>query len=123
MQITMKLKPKKMEAATKSQLLEKLRGGMWASSHFRTNYGRGNYLIRGEGGNQIARLYNLHKVRRKVEVTTRTITRGKNKGKVEKTINVLRRGHWVAFYYDVPTSIIGTAEQEARNFSLKLKEF
>jgi hypothetical protein len=56
-------------------------------------------------------------------VTTRTITRGKDKGKIERKVETIRRGHWVAHYYDLPASMVEKANQKKRNFTLQLKGF
>ena len=125
MAVVVKIKPVKVTAKSKSEILNKISGySVWArGDYFRSN---GRFLSKGQERQSdagVARLYSLEKHNRKVKVTKRTITRGKRKGEVEVTREVVRQSGWVAHYYDVPVNMIdrdGT-RQNGRNFTLKLK--
>jgi hypothetical protein len=119
MAITVKFKAQKMTAPSKDTLLRKLRGGDYRDG-FNSN---GRFLQkRGEGRDRgVARLYSLEKHDVKIKRTKRLITRGKRKGEVEVTVEVLRPKAWVAYYYDVPVDLIDTARQDNRTFTLKVK--
>lgn len=121
MAIVVKIKPSKMTAKSKDELIRKLEGD-FRTGFFR-HYGLG--LLGRSGGRHegIVRLYNLEKHNRKVSVTKRTITRGKRKGEVEVTRTVVRESGWVAHYYDLPKDMVdvGNTRQGLRTFKLKLK--
>lgn len=121
MAIVIKIKPVKISAKSKQDIIRKLEGDF--RTGFVRHYGFG-LLGRGGGHHEgIVRLYNLEKHNRKVKITKRTITRGKRKGEVEVTREVVRTSGWVAHYYDVPKDMVeikGTQQKE-RNFTLKLK--
>lgn len=121
MAIVVKIKPSKMTAKSKYDLIRKLEGD------FRTGFARhyGFALLGRSGGRHenMVRLYSLEKHNRKVKVESRTITRGKRKGEVEVTRTVLRESGWVAHYYDIPKDMVDVQQtrQRERNFTLKLK--
>jgi hypothetical protein len=121
MAIVVKIKPTKISAKSKSEILRKLEGDF--RNGFIRHYGFG--LLGRSGGNHegVVRLYSLEKHNRKVQVTKRTITRGKRKGEVEVTRTVVRESGWVAHFYDLPRDIVAVSgtRQNTRNFTLKLK--
>jgi len=130
MRITLTLKPKVMTADTKQDLLRKISG----SSIWNRNYddsfreqstGSVKGLIKGRANGTkfdgTVRMYNLQKLRRKTKTTTKLVTRGKDKGTVKKTLDVIRRGHWVAYVYDIPYNMVNSAKQYDRNFTLVMK--
>lgn len=138
MQVTFKLKPKRVEARTKSEVINKVLGqSIWSNSNgwrrIGSNYNwpekRFNWpnkhfndygsLFCKDG---VFRVYNLQKVRRKTVQKTRTITRGARKGEVVKTVEVIRRGHWVAHYYDIPQGMVERIRQGRRNFEVVFKD-
>ena len=126
MAVVIKIKPVKVTAKSKSDIINKITGySIWSrgGDYFRNN---GRFLSKDQdrrSDSGVARLYSLEKHNRKVKVTKRTITRGKRKGKVEVTREVIRQSGWVAHYYDVPVAMIDVngTRQNGRNFTLKLK--
>lgn len=121
MAIVVKIKATKISAKSKSDILRRLEGDF--RTGFDRHYGFGLLGRRGGQHEGIARFYSLEKHNRKVKVTKRTITRGKRKGEVEVTREVVRQSGWVAHYYDVPRDMIdmGGTKQGNRTFKLKLK--
>jgi hypothetical protein len=119
MAIVVKIRPSKMTAKTKGEILRKLEGDF--RTGFSTHYGFG--LIGRPGGPNAGkvRFYSLEKHNRKVKVTKRIITRGKNKGQVEVTREVVRESGWVAHYYDLPRDMVDVkgTRQHTRHFTLK----
>lgn len=127
MKTVIAFKPVRVEGRTKDEVLNKIFGrSIWTSSKqwVRTGW-TGPYYQRGlRAGDPLTyRLYNLQKLRRKTEQVTRTITRGKRKGETETTINVIRRGHWVGYYYDVPAQMVEKVQQNNRNFTVDFKKY
>lgn len=121
MAIGVKIKPSKMTAKSKYDLIDKLAGD--CRTGFARHFGFG--LVGRSGGHHagVVRLYNLEKHNRKVKVTKRTITRGKRKGEVEVTREVVRESGWIAYYYDFPQIMVDKSgtRQGLRTFKLKLK--
>lgn len=121
MAVVVKIKPSKMTAKSKYDLIRKLEGDF--RTGFAIHYGFG--LVGRSGGQHagVVRLFNLEKHNRKVKVTKRTITRGKRKGEVEVTREVVRESGWVAHYYDIPQNMVDRSgtRQGLRTFKLKLK--
>lgn len=121
MAIVIKIKPVKITAKSQYDIIRKLEGDF--RTGFRRHFGYG--LIGREDGRyaNVARFYSLEKHNRKVKVTKRLITRGKRKGEVEVTREVVRESAWVAHYYDIPKDMVDTQQsrQGTRTFKLKLK--
>jgi hypothetical protein len=119
MAIVIKIKPVKITGKSKMDVIRKIEGGFSFNS-FRHN---GRFLIGSGTKDGLARLYSLEKHNRKAKVTKRTITRGKRKGEVEVTREVVRSAHWVAYYYELPVDKLDVkkTKQHSRNFTLKLK--
>lgn len=126
MAIVIKIKPVKVTGKSKQDVINKVRGySVWSrGNHFNSN---GSFLEKRQGHGSrdeaVVRLYSLEKHNRKVKVTKRTITRGKRKGEVEITREVVRQSGWVAHYYELPMTMIDTTatRQHSRHFTLKLK--
>lgn len=122
MAIMIKIKPVRITASTKSDVIKKITGqSIWATSHRDSFYSNGRFLVK-EATNTV-RLYNLEKHNRKMKITKRTITRGKRKGEVEVLREVLKTSHWVAHYYDIPRDMIDekNTRQHNRNFTVRIK--
>jgi hypothetical protein len=123
MAIVIKIKPVKVTAKTKMDVIRKIEGYTGYRNAFISN---GRFLVKRGADlprDGLARLYSLEKHNLKVQVTKRTITRGKRKGEVEVTRRVVREAMWVAHYYDVPVDMLDgkATRQNNRNFTLKLK--
>lgn len=124
MAIVIKIRPVQVKAKTKHDLLKKISGNNSIWSNFQDTFSNVGCYLLGRGKNEgKVRLYSLEKHNRKVEVTKRTITRGKRKGEVEVTRKVIRESGWVGYYYELPKDQVDTSgtKQGLRSFTLKLK--
>ena len=117
--ITMqRLKPRIVTGGTKAETVRSSLGGIYSRTHFSIRGNREQPIrcnIR-EGirkGEEVAVLFNLHKVRRK---TKRVTVVGKRS--VKKTTELVRNNHWIAYVYEVPLRIVKMAVQNDRNFEL-----
>jgi len=121
MAVVIKIKATKISAKSKQDIIRKLEGDF--RTGFQRHYGYGLVGRRDGRYDGIVRLYSLEKHNRKVQVTKKLITRGKDKGKLAETRTVLRESGWIAHYYDIPKDMVETAgtSQGTRTFKLKLK--
>lgn len=122
MQFSVNLKPTKLEATTKSELVSKIKNMNRSLRRTLCNLGNGLY----DEKNKVFYVYNLQKFRRKTIPTKKV---------VYKTINDLsyssygkfkiRPGYWVAYVYKIDEGLLKTlgkkVHQGVRNFELKNK--
>lgn len=127
MAITFKIKAKKITATTREGIIDQItnRAGSFYRFEDTLQRTRGNILVGQHRGNMagLVRLYSLEKHNPKSKTTKRLITRGKRKGEIEVTKEVIKRSHWVAYYYDVRAELVDMekTKQHHRHFTLVLK--
>jgi hypothetical protein len=111
MQFSIKLKPAKLEATTKSKLVSKIRNMNRSLRHTLCNLGNGLY----DETNKVFYVYNLQKFRRKVKQN--------KKFNVKQKSELIRPGHWVAYVYKIDEGLLKTlgkkVRQGIRNFKLE----
>lgn len=121
MALMIKIKPVKIKARTQREIINRLEGDF--RTGFSNSFGFG--LIGHQGGRYegLVRFYSLEKHNRKVKVTKRVPTRGKDKGKTVETREVAKEAHWVAHYYDIPREMVDMSgtRQGNRTFKIKFK--
>lgn len=127
MAIVVKYRPSRISAKDRDRVLRMIRNdeSVWGDYKDRFYPAVNGVLIGNSGGKfeGMVRLYNLEKHNPKAITHKRVITRGKRKGEVEVTREVIRQGKWVAHYYDIPKDMIDMAgtRQFTRYFKIKLK--
>lgn len=135
MKILVDIKKHKIVAPTKSELMNKLEGGYLNSRNVHRTYftkaghlinpgqrtiGARSVLLVKKNGVDFYRLYSLEKFNPKTRRTSRMITRGKRKGEIEKTIQVVREKHWTAHYVDYPASMVKDCIQYNHHYRVLL---
>ena len=118
MKIYVKVKPNKVVAQSKADLINKImRGYSYTFSSWGDGHTRMNSDI------NMVRVYNLHKVNSKYAKGD-IITRGKNAGKRKPAVKI-RDAHWVAYVYDYNIDLLRmaglTVSQNNRNYTIKVK--
>ena len=106
------IKPRKVTATTKQELIEKIRG-----LSFRYCFYNGTNGAYYDYDKSMYHLYNANKIRRKTKQTKRVI-----KGNVATKTEVIRHGHWEAFVYAIPMSMVSNVKQNSRNFTVEFKK-
>lgn len=111
------IKPRKVTATTKQELIEKIRGLSFRYCLY--NGTNGAYY---DYDKRQYHLYNANKIRRKTKQIKRVIKSGVNKGNVATKTEVIRHGHWEAFVYAIPMSMVSNVKQNSRNFTVEFKK-
>lgn len=135
MKILIDVTKHKLVAPSKSEIMDKLKGGYYNSANVSSFYfskaghlinpdkhivgSQSVLLIKKKEGN-FYRLYSLQKFKKKTQRTSRIITRGKRKGEVEKTTKIVRSHHWEAHYVDYPVSMVKDCIQKKYNYQVLL---
>lgn len=135
MKILVDVTKHKLVAHSKSDIMNKLRGGYHNSINVNSSYfSKAGHLIhpdkpivdsqsvllvkKKEG--EFYRLYSLQKFKKKTQRTSRIITRGKRKGEVKKTTKIVRSHHWEAHYVDYPVSMVKDCIQHKYHYQVLL---
>ena len=116
-----KQKPRLIEAPTKQELLKKILHSGSLTYHLTYSGTKTSpfkaYL---NTKTDTVLVFNLHKVRRKVQRGVKFKTIDGVKRKI-KTSTVVRPNHWIAYVYTFPKSLLQSVNQESRNFELTIK--
>lgn len=124
MNFAFKVKPKKLEAKTRSEIMSKVTNQgnyCWSMS---SEYGQGLTSLQKFGTKASkVRVYNLHKIRGKTkQVKYKT---GSKKGQTKLPSKVVRESGWIAYVYDFDIAMLNMLELEVRqltrNFIIKPK--
>lgn len=123
MDFTFKVKPKKLEAKTHSDIMSKVTNQgkyCWSMS---SEYGKGLTSLHRSYGAKAdkVRVYNLHKIRGKTkQVKYKT---GSKKGQTKLPSKVIRESGWIAYVYDFDIAMLNMlgleVRQLTRNFIIK----
>lgn len=113
MKFSINLKPIKLEATTKSELVSKIKNMNHSLRHTFSNLGNGLY----DEKNKVFYVYNLQKFRRK-SIQNKIFD-------IQQESQVIRRGHWIAYIYKIDEGLLKAlgkkVQQGVRNFKLKNK--
>ena len=112
MNINIQVKPKKVVAKSKNELIEKI-----SKNHVLTFMNHGDSILRKLPQDDVIRVYNLQKIDSKYNRVYHKS--GQNKGKYKESIKIVD-SHWVAFVYDFNINLLKLAKiklvQKNRNF-------
>lgn len=103
------IKPHKITARTKTDLIRKIRNGCLCECITGAYY---DYETRNY------HFFNANKIRAKSRQTKKVTKTGKLVAKSE----VIRNGHWEAFIYIVPINMVESCKQYSRNFTVSFKK-
>lgn len=115
-----KQKPAVFQAPTKRELISKILSS--GSGYHLTYSGTKDKPFQAYTNSKTDKVivFNLHKVRRKVQRGVKYKTINGLKRKI-KTSTVLRPNHWVAYVYTYPKSLLQSVKQDSRNFEITIK--
>ena len=120
MKIYVKVRPYKVVAQSKADLIRKIIRG-YSYTYRYSSWGDGYGYMNSD--TNTVRVYNLHKVNSKYAKGD-IITRGKNAGKRKPAVKI-RDAHWVAYVYDYNIDLLEmagiTVSQNNRNYTIKVK--
>lgn len=117
MKFTVNVKPNKLKANTNREIMRLVRGSRGYSTS--SEFGSGLTTVGRYGDNKV-RVYNLHKVHRKV--VQEKYKTGDKKGQTKKS-KVIEKAHWIAYVYDFDIALLKMLKlevrQNTRNFVIK----
>jgi hypothetical protein len=114
--LKLNIKATKIQGQSKSELMDRLHMyGYTVSSKYGSYYGsmndRDEYIL----------VANFQKVNKKTKQVKKNI-----KGKIKTVSTIIRRAHWIAYYYRIPKAWLEASgskvEQRSRNFVIKNKK-
>jgi len=122
MKFTINLKPAKLEARTKNEIISKIRNINRSLTYTFCNLGNGLYDYK----NKTFYVYNLQKIRSKSSQTKKAIYKTINDLKfMSYKKDKINNGHWIAYVYKIDEGLLKTlgkkVRQNIRNFELKNK--